>query len=86
MTLVAAYERLIGGRGTEILPGEPAPPTPDKPPVILNPDPVAVAKAAAEPHVQEPPPPTAREERAAENAKVQKRRHHRRPKRKHRDD
>ena len=28
MTLVAAYERLIGGRGTEIKPGEPAPPVP----------------------------------------------------------
>jgi murein DD-endopeptidase MepM/ murein hydrolase activator NlpD len=86
MTLVVAYERLIGGRGREIMPGEAAPPTPDKPPVILNPDPVAVAKAAAEPHVAEPPPPTAREKRAAENAKVQKRRHYRRHKRKHRED
>ncbi len=37
MTLVAAYERLIGGRGTEILPGQPAPPVPNKPPVILHP-------------------------------------------------
>jgi hypothetical protein len=36
MTLVAAYERLIGGRGSEILPGQPAPPIPDKPPVILH--------------------------------------------------
>ncbi|MSO66853.1 MAG: M23 family peptidase [Pseudolabrys sp.] len=44
MSLVAAYERLIGGRGTEILPGQPAPPIPDKPPVILNP---AVGPAAA---------------------------------------
>ena len=39
MTLVAAYERLIGGRGSEIMPGEPAPPVPDKPPVILHPTP-----------------------------------------------
>ena len=38
MTLVAAYERLIGGRGTEIKPGEPAPPVPVKLPVILHPD------------------------------------------------
>jgi hypothetical protein len=38
MTLVAAYERLINGRGTEILPGEPPPPVPDKPPVILHPE------------------------------------------------
>jgi hypothetical protein len=83
MSLVAAYERLINGRGREIMAGETVPPPPDKPPVILNPDPVAVAKAAAEPRVSEPPPPTAREKHAAENAKVQKRRHHRRAKRKH---
>jgi hypothetical protein len=51
MTLVAAYERLIGGRGREILPGEPAPPVPDKPPVILHPapEPSASADAAAAP-------------------------------------
>jgi hypothetical protein len=36
MTLVAAYERLIGGRGTEIEPGQPAPPVPPKLPVILK--------------------------------------------------
>jgi hypothetical protein len=38
MTLVAAYERLIGGRGREIMPGEPPPPIPDKLPVIQHPD------------------------------------------------
>ena len=37
MTLVAAYEHMIGERGREILPGEPEPPVPDKPPV-LRPD------------------------------------------------
>jgi hypothetical protein len=84
MTLVAAYERLIGGRGREIMAGEAVPPTPDKPPVILNPDPVAAVPP--ELRVPEPPPPTAREKHAAENAKVQKRRHHRRAKRKHRED
>ncbi|MGH7881243.1 MAG: hypothetical protein ACREQD_17350, partial [Candidatus Binataceae bacterium] len=49
MTLVAAYERLIGGRGTEIDPGHPAPPVPKKPPVILHPalPPEAPAAAAA---------------------------------------
>lgn len=83
MTLVAAYERLIGGRGREIMAGEDVPPPPDKPPVIMNPDPVVTAKAAAEPHVSEPPPPTAREKRAAESAKVHKRRELRRHKRKH---
>ncbi|MBI4365205.1 MAG: hypothetical protein HY543_00125 [Deltaproteobacteria bacterium] len=43
MTLVAAYERLIGARGTEIMPGQPAPPVPDKPPVILQPAPASAA-------------------------------------------
>ncbi len=42
MTLVAAYERQIGGRGTEIKPGEPAPPVPVKLPVIEHPEPVPV--------------------------------------------
>jgi len=42
MTLVAAYERQIGGRGTEIKPGEPAPPVPVKLPVIEHPTPVPV--------------------------------------------
>jgi hypothetical protein len=37
MSLVLSYERLIGGRGTEIKPGDPPPVIPDKPPVILNP-------------------------------------------------
>ena len=49
MTLVAAYERLIGGRGTEILPGEPAPPIPGKPPVILHPETSAAASSDAVP-------------------------------------
>ncbi|MGI8526250.1 MAG: M23 family peptidase [Pseudolabrys sp.] len=46
MTLVAAYERLIGGRGIEIKPGDPAPPIPDKPPVILNPSTIVTTPAA----------------------------------------
>lgn len=40
MTLVFAYERQIGGRGTEIKPGEPTPPVPVKLPVIEHPTPV----------------------------------------------
>ena len=47
MTLVAAYERLVGGRGAEIRPGEPAPPVPMKLPVILHPTPPADAPTAA---------------------------------------
>jgi hypothetical protein len=65
MTLVAAYERLIGGRGSEILPGQPAPPIPDKPPVILHPGqvpeaslatPVATPQPAAKPEIKHAKP------------------------------
>ncbi len=77
MTLVAAYERLIGGRGTEILPGQPAPPIPDKPPVILHREPPSEISAAA-------PLPSAKTEiTTTERAKPNKR-HHARKKRRHR--
>jgi hypothetical protein len=79
MTLVAAYERLIGGRGREILPGEPAPPVPDKPPVILRPapEPSASADASATPaKVVEP----------VEREKPRKRVRHRRHKRTSEDE
>jgi murein DD-endopeptidase MepM/ murein hydrolase activator NlpD len=47
MTLVAAYERLIGARGMEIKDGDPVPATAGVPPVILRPeDRPAVAAAA----------------------------------------
>jgi murein DD-endopeptidase MepM/ murein hydrolase activator NlpD len=56
MTLVLAYERQIGGRGTELAPGAPPPPVPVKPPIIAHPTPVPVpplppttSAAAAEP-------------------------------------
>jgi hypothetical protein len=38
MTLVSAYERLLGARGTEIKPGDPVPEISAVPPVIGNPD------------------------------------------------
>jgi hypothetical protein len=77
MTLVAAYERLIGGRGTEILPGQPAPPVPDKPPVLLHPEPPPEASATA-------PLPSAKTKiSAVERAKPHKRQHARK-KRRHR--
>jgi hypothetical protein len=37
MTLVAAYERMIGARGTELYPGDPAPPIPSKPALVAHP-------------------------------------------------
>ncbi len=86
MTLVAAYERLIGARGTEILPGQPAPPVPNKRPVILHPDPVAAAPAPTS--SAEPAPPKVKaQEATAERAKPHKRRHVRKKRRhKHDDD
>jgi hypothetical protein len=82
MTLVAAYERQIGGRGTEIMPGEPAPPVPAKAPVILHPGP---APAAPSPAAAPPPLPKAEkiEEAAAERAKPHRRHHIRRRHRHH---
>jgi murein DD-endopeptidase MepM/ murein hydrolase activator NlpD len=47
MTLVAAYERLVGGRGTEIEPGEPEPQVPVKLPVVLQPTPPSEVPAAS---------------------------------------
>ena len=68
MTLVAAYERMIGGRGVEIMPGQPAPPVPDKPPVILHPEPPPPApKTAATP----PLPPIKPQAAGAEPVKAE---------------
>jgi len=61
MTLVAAYERLIGGRGTEIKEGDAVPTAAGVPPVIQHREPPAVALA-----------PAASEEPALERAKPQK--------------
>jgi hypothetical protein len=55
MSLVLAYEKLIGGRGTEIKPGDPPPVIPDKPPVILHP-PLQTDAKAAEPKPAEAKP------------------------------
>lgn len=46
MSLVLAYEKMIGGRGTEIGPGDPPPPIPGKPPVIINAPPVPLPTPA----------------------------------------
>ena len=83
MTLVASYEHLIGGRGTEIKPGDPAPVIPDKLPVILNPSPVPVAPAdasAAKPAAAEKAPAAAK---TAAPGKPKKVRHKKRKRRRH---
>ncbi len=59
MSLVLAYEKQIGGRGTEIRPGDAVPAVPDKPPVILHPATQAEAKALeTKPAELVPPRPT----------------------------
>jgi hypothetical protein len=80
MTLVTAYERLIGARGRELMPGEPAPPTPDKPPAIMHPELVP----PPDPNVT-PLPPAKVEKPPAEHAKPH-RRHHVRHRRKHKTE
>jgi len=80
MTLVAAYERLIGGRGTEMEPGQPPPPIPLKLPVILHPAPPGEAGAA--PAAEEEPPRKVREA-SEERAKPHRRRHTVRHRRRH---
>ena len=85
MTLVAAYERQIGGRGTEINPGEPAPPVPNKPPVILHPATVPEAAAAAASPTAAPPTKIQKaKEEIAEYTKPHRR--HIRKRHKHNDD
>jgi Peptidase family M23 len=91
MTLVAAYEHLIGARGTELYPGEPAPPVPDKEPAFehppMPPPPPAVVAAtkpeAAPAHTQrtastDPDPERAARAKSHESSAEHVRRHHRR--------
>jgi murein DD-endopeptidase MepM/ murein hydrolase activator NlpD len=89
MTLVAAYERLVGGRGSEIEAGAPAPPVPVKLPVILHPTPPAEAPAASASPPATPAasavPPAKVVEAAAERAKPHKR-HRIRHRHRHKQD
>lgn len=68
VTLVAAYERLIGARGTEIKPGDPVPPPTTVPPVIEHVAPPRPAPNASD--IPLPPrPPALFEGNAADSAK-----------------
>jgi len=53
MTLVAAYERLIGTRGTEIKDGDPVPPVVGVPPVIQHPSEPDAAVQTSAMHTEE---------------------------------
>ena len=65
MTLVAAYEHQIKGRGTELKAGDPTPPVPVKLPVVLHkelipvppPPPAAVATGEPAPKIEPAPKP-----------------------------
>jgi hypothetical protein len=83
MTLVAAYERLIGARGTEIKDGDPAPTVVGMPPVIMSPsDRQAVAQ---NPVVQTHASANATEKPQKAKEKPHKKRKHVRKRRKHDD-
>jgi hypothetical protein len=102
MTLVLAYERQIGGRGTEIKPGDPVPPVPAKPPLIAHSQPIPIPPAApgsATTAAQANPTPAAdkkadeekpkaapQEEAKPRKAKPHKRRHLRKKRRRTHDD
>ncbi len=86
MTLVAAYERLINGRGTEIKPGDTTPPVPDKPPVILHPSPVPEA-AAPSPVAEQPPSKIEKSKEAGEeHERAHDKRRHVRRRHKHHEE
>ena len=95
MTLVLAYERQIGGRGTEIKPGDPVPAVPAKPPLIEHPPPVPVppvppgtetsaTQADTAPAAAKPADKKAEKTKKKSGAVSAKKRRHIRRKRRHR--
>jgi len=81
MTLVSAYERLIGARGTEIKNGDTVPPVAGVPPVIQHPSELpAVAQAPStqtdEPEVKPAKPHKAKEKPAKKRRHVRRKRRH----------
>ena len=81
MTLVHAYEKLIGGRGTEIKPGDPVPPPkPINPPIIAHPSPIPLPRPAPEAMLVPKPEPAAKpplksEPKSAKPRKSKKKHH-----------
>src|SRR6185312_2943374 len=78
MTLVTAYERLIGGRGAEIKPGDPAPVIPDKQPVVLHPTPPPDEASTNSASSEKPTTASASDERPIVAPEKPKRPHHKR--------
>lgn len=80
MTLVSAYERLIGARGTEIKDGDPMPTLAGIPPVIQHPDekPAEAQVSSAQPEVSPTTKPHIVKEKPHKKTRhVRKRRSHR---------
>jgi hypothetical protein len=73
MTLVSAYERLIGARGTEIKDGDAVPAMAGIPPVIQHPEPLTSVRGSG-PQPQESAAVTTKPHKIAQ--KPQKKRHH----------
>ncbi|HZP71674.1 MAG TPA: peptidoglycan DD-metalloendopeptidase family protein [Pseudolabrys sp.] len=81
MTLVSAYERLIGARGVEIKDGDPVPVTVGVPPIILHPsDQPSVGQASVQTDAS-----AAREKPHKAKEKLRKKRKHVRKRRRHDD-
>jgi murein DD-endopeptidase MepM/ murein hydrolase activator NlpD len=57
MTLVSAYERLIGARGAEIKAGDAVPTVAGIPPLIRAPEPVTTVQGPATLHTEQSPGP-----------------------------
>ena len=73
MTLVRAYEKLIGGRGNEIKPGDPVPPPkPINPPIIAHPSPIPLPRPAPEAMLVPKPEPAAKPPQKSEPRKSKK--------------
>ena len=74
MTLVSAYERLIGARGTEIKAGDAVPTVAGIPPVIRKPEPVTTVQGPATLHTEQSAAVRVKPHKATE--KPQKKRRH----------
>lgn len=74
MTLVSAYERLIGARGTEIKAGDAVPTVDGIPPVIRTPEPVTTVQGPVTLHTEQSAAVRVKPHKATE--KPQKKRRH----------
>src|SRR5262249_59842210 len=72
MTLVAAYEPLIGARGTEIKEGDPAPAVAGVPPAIMRPSELPTIAMAPAAHTEQSSAVRMKSQKAKDKAKKDK--------------